>query len=284
MHSIPSIDIPAKQGLGPPLALEDALLPSLDRSVHLANFEGPLDLLLFLIRKNEIDIYDIPIESITKQYLGILYSMEQTDLELAGEFFLMASTLMYIKSRMLLPQTQETLPDGPAEDALDPRWELVEQLLAYKQYKDLALALEQTIAQKSGFVPRICQEKAYPLEERPLKNLDTLELWGLFNQILRRLEGRMHYGTIEEDSITVADRMEHVLHYLQTHKSFVFTDCLPEKLSFNGLIATFLAVLELCRLKKLALSQADIFADIHCLALDDLDENPASNELAPYTT
>lgn len=249
--------------------LEDALLPRLDRSIHLANFEGPLDLLLFLIRKNEIDIYDIPIESITQQYLGILYSMEQTDLELAGEFFLMASTLMYIKSRMLLPPTQETLPDGPAEEALDPRWELVEQLLAYKTYKDLAVTLEQRIAQKAGFIPRICEEKAYLLEERPLKKLDTLELWGLFNQILRRLEGRMPYGTLEADPITVADRMEHVLHYLQTHKNFVFTDCLPEKLSLNGLIATFLALLELCRLKKLALSQDDIFADIYCLALDE---------------
>ncbi len=249
--------------------LEDALLPHLNRSVRLTNFEGPLDLLLFLIRKNEIDIYDIPIESITQQYLGILYSMEQTDLELAGEFFLMASTLMYIKSRMLLPPTQETLPDGPAEEALDPRWELVEQLLAYKTYKDLAVTLEQRIAQKAGFIPRICEEKAYLLEERPLKKLDTLELWGLFNQILRRLEGRMHYGTLEADPITVADRMEHVLHYLQTHKNFVFTDCLPEKLSLNGLIATFLALLELCRLKKLALSQDDIFADIYCLALDE---------------
>ncbi len=260
--------------------VEDALLPHLDRSIHLANFEGPLDLLLFLIRKNEIDIYDIPIESITKQYLGILYSMEQTDLSLAGEFFLMASTLMYIKSRMLLPQTKEPPPDGPAEDALDPRWELVEQLLAYKKYKDLSVTLEQVIVQKSGFIPRICEEKAYLLEERPLKKLNTLELWGLFNQILRRLADRMHYGTLEADPITVADRMEHVLDYIKIKKHFVFTDCLPEKISLNGLIATFLAVLELCRLKKLALSQADIFADIHCLALEEESQTP---ELASLT-
>lgn len=251
-----------------PPVLEDALLPHLDKAVHLPNFEGPLDLLLFLIRKNEIDIYDIPIERITKQYLSILYSREQTNLELAGEFFLMASTLMYIKSRMLLPQEKDKHPDAPAEEALDPRWELVEQLLAYKKYKNLALELEHTIAQKEGFIPRIYQEKPYPLEERSLKKLEPMELWSLFNQVLKRLADRIDSGTIEADSITIADRMEHLLQYIKTHKHFVFTECLPPKLSFNGLIATFLAMLELCRLKKLALSQDDIFADIHCLALD----------------
>lgn len=264
------------------LALEDALLPTLDRAVHLPNFEGPLDLLLFLIRKNEIDIYDIPIERITKQYLGILYSMEQKNLELAGEFFLMASTLMYIKSRMLLPQDKPSTPDASAEEALDPRWELVEQLLAYKKYKGLALELDHTIAQKTGFVPRVCEEKTYALEERPLKKLDTLELWGLFNQVLRRLADRIYSGTLEADAVTVADRMEHLLGYIQNHKSFLFTDCLPSQPSLNGIITTFLAILELCRLKRLALSQDDIFAEIYCLALEEEPQAPElqSSELA----
>jgi segregation and condensation protein A len=253
-------------------SLDDALLPNLDKAVHLPNFEGPLDLLLFLIRKNEIDIYDIPIERITQQYLTIIYSMDQTRLELAGEFFLMASTLMYIKSRMLLPQGQEGPQDGSAEEALDPRWELVEQLLAYKKYKAMALQLEQSIAQKEGFVKRIYQEPPLALEDRPLKSLDKIELWGVFNQILRRLADRIHYGRLEEDAVTVSDRMEHVLHYIQKHPSFLFTDCLPQNMTLSGIIATFLAVLELCRLKKLALSQDDIFADIHCLAQEEILE------------
>ena len=249
-----------------PPSLQDALLPDLDKAVHLQNFEGPLDLLLFLIRKHEIDIYDIPIERITQQYLSIIANMGETKLEVAGEFFVMASTLMYIKSRMLLPQSPEALSDDSAQEALDPRWELVEQLLAYKQYKAMALELEHTIAKKTDLVKRIYQEPPLSLEERPLKSLDKLELWGLFNQILRRLADRIHHGTLEEDPISVSDRMEYVLGYMEKHSSFLFSECLPQKATLSTLIATFLAVLELCRLKKLALSQDDIFADIHCLA------------------
>ena len=113
---------------------EDALAGGLEMSVRLNVFEGPLDLLLFLIRKNEIDIYDIPIAEVTRQYMGVLRSMKSLSLDVAGEFFVMAATLMYIKSRMLLPTDERAVQaeDEPDSDA-DPRWQLVEQLLEYKK-------------------------------------------------------------------------------------------------------------------------------------------------------
>ena len=107
---------------------EDAIVPSIDYSIRLNIYEGPLDLLLFLIRKNEIDIYDIPIENVTRQYLDVIYSMEKLNLEVAGDFFVMAATLMHIKSRMLLP-TNEQIIDTENEAAVDPRWEVVQHLI-----------------------------------------------------------------------------------------------------------------------------------------------------------
>ena len=121
-------------------AYEDALAGGLEMSVKLNVFEGPLDLLLFLIRKNEIDIYDIPIAEVTRQYMDVLRSMKNMSLDVAGEFFVMAATLMYIKSRMLLPTDERAVQseedDGDSE--LDPRWQLVEQLLEYKKVKRAA--------------------------------------------------------------------------------------------------------------------------------------------------
>ncbi len=105
------------------------MVPDADYRIKLPAFEGPLDLLLFLIRKSELDIYDIPIEAVTRQYIDVLHSMQQLDLEIAGEFFVMAASLMEIKSRMLLPKGHAAVADDADDDAMDPRWELVHQLL-----------------------------------------------------------------------------------------------------------------------------------------------------------
>ncbi|MEO6569439.1 MAG: segregation/condensation protein A, partial [Opitutaceae bacterium] len=117
------------------------MVPDSDYRIKLQVFEGPLDLLLFLIRKNELDIYDIPIESVTRQYVDALRAMQQLDLDLAGEFFVMAATLMEIKSRMLLPKGQHAIDPHAEEDEMDPRWELVHQLLQYKKFKEAAATL-----------------------------------------------------------------------------------------------------------------------------------------------
>jgi segregation and condensation protein A len=144
------------------------VLPNADHRIKLQVFEGPLDLLLFLIRKNEIDIYDIPIESVTKQYVAVLRSMQELDLELAGEFFVMAASLMEIKSRMLLPKGQHAVdPDGDGQDDIDPRWELVHQLLQYKRFKDAAAHLCEMERLQSDLMERIVSSRAESLE-RPL--------------------------------------------------------------------------------------------------------------------
>ena len=127
------------------------MLPDADHRIKLQVFEGPLDLLLFLIRKNEIDIYDIPIESVTKQYVAVLHSLQQLDLEVAGEFFVMAASLMEIKSRMLLPKGLHAVdPDADGQDDIDPRWELVHQLLQYKKFKDAASRLSEMARLQRG--------------------------------------------------------------------------------------------------------------------------------------
>ncbi len=122
--------------------------------IKLQAFEGQLDLLLFLIRKNELDIYDIPIESVTRQYLDALRAMQQLDLDLAGEFFVMAATLMEIKSRLLLPRGQAAIDPDAAEDEMDPRWELVHQLLEYKKFKEAAARLGEIAIEKQNLLAR----------------------------------------------------------------------------------------------------------------------------------
>lgn len=252
---------------------QDALLPGREMAIRLNVFEGPLDLLLFLIRKNELDIYDIPIEEVTRQYLDVLREMEQLSLEVAGEFFVMASTLMYIKSRMLLPvNEQDTQPDDDHEEA-DPRWELVEQLLEYKRFKEASEQIRQLVEEQQDYLPRIYKEGEDERDPRPLKNSDRIELWNTFNLVLRRLAEQIIEGEIRDEQVTVADRMEHVLERLTTTQSFLFTEIFEgEAITTNKIVATLLAVLELTRLKKLILSQEAIFGDIRCDARDETTE------------
>ncbi|NCG08271.1 MAG: segregation/condensation protein A, partial [Verrucomicrobia bacterium] len=125
--------------------MKEALVPNNDLAVRLPAFEGPLDLLLYLIRRNEVDIYDIPIVTVTQQYIDILGSMDELDLEVAGEFFVMAATLMYIKSRLLLPKKDQGTNEDVEDESIDPRWELVQQLLEYKKFKEAAAEIETLI-------------------------------------------------------------------------------------------------------------------------------------------
>lgn len=238
--------------------------PADDVRVRLPAFEGPLDLLLFLIRRQEIDIYDIPIETITRQYLGILRTMKKLRLEVAGEFFVMAASLMEIKSRMLLPRDLQASSDEEDEEGADPRWELVHQLLEYKKFKQAAGDLDEMIRLRQDLLPRIVQDPALtPPEERPLQPVDRLELWGLFNQVLRRLADRLVVGEIHDEKVTIVDQMERVLTRLRAEDRFEFTTLFPDKTTLYAVIVTFLAVLELARLKKLAVVQDGAFGEIH---------------------
>ena len=197
------------------------MVPDADYRIKLPAFEGPLDLLLFLIRKNEIDIYDIPIESVTKQYIAVLRSMQQLDLDVAGEFFVMAATLMEIKSRLLLPRGQAAVGDsGDDEDAMDPRWELVHQLLQYKKFKEAATKLDELVAFQQGLLARHVSKLTISEHDRPLKPSDRIDLWNAFNLVLRRLAEKLVVGEIREENVTVSDRMEWLLERVQSKPTY----------------------------------------------------------------
>ncbi|MDR0902282.1 MAG: segregation/condensation protein A [Opitutaceae bacterium] len=256
------------------------MVPDSDYRIKLPAFEGPLDLLLFLIRKNEIDIYDIPIESVTRQYLGVLRNMRELDLEIAGDFFVMAATLMEIKSRMLLPKGESAVnPDSEDDDAIDPRYELVHQLLQYKKFKEAARELQGLATFQDNQLPRLVAEEKIGEGDRPLKPVDRIDLWNAFNLVLRRLAEKLVVGEIQDEHVTVSDQMEAILEKLQTEKTFLFTSLLPERVELRMLVASFLAVLELARLGKLRVRQDDAFTDIVCTAR----ETPAGAETSPAT-
>lgn len=243
---------------------EDAIVPSLDYSIRLNIYEGPLDLLLFLIRKNEIDIYDIPIENVTRQYLDVIYSMEKLNLEVAGDFFVMAATLMHIKSRMLLPKNEQLI-ETENDDEVDPRWELVQQLIEYKKFKDAARDLEDVISEANNYLTRGFPESDGERTLRPLKSGDKIELWNLFNQVLRRLAERITYGEIHDETVTVAERMEYIIELLKTTPEFLFSELfIDREYNLTFLIATFLAILELARMRTIEINQEVAFTDIRC--------------------
>jgi len=262
------------------------VVPDADYRIKLPAFEGPLDLLLFLIRKSELDIYDIPIEAVTRQYIDVLHSLQQLDLEIAGEFFVMAASLMEIKSRMLLPKGHAAVADDADDDAMDPRWELVHQLLQYKKFKEAAGGLAALAQFEQDKLPRRVVEQSVSDDDRPLKPVDRIELWNAFNIVLRRLAEKLVVGEIRDEQVTVSDQMESLLQRLQTTKSFVFSDLFPNRTTLRVLVATFLAVLELTRLRKLAIRQDDAFTDIICTAVEDTVPTTATapGEIAAATT
>ena len=243
------------------------LIRGFDHPVSLPVFEGPLDLLLFLIRKNEIEIYDIPIQRITEQYLEILRGLEHQKLEMAGEFFVMAATLMQIKSRMLLPKDEQLPGDDDIDTETDPRWELVQQLIEYKKFKEAAGNLGELMEEAQNILYRDYFSKYEERVERPLKPTDSVNMWNVFNHVLRRLSEKIVIGQIHDETVTIADRMEYIIEELGTRKKFRFSELITGPVSVPYIVATFLALLELTRLRKISLNQSEAFADIDCSAI-----------------
>jgi segregation and condensation protein A len=259
------------------------MLPTADPRISLPVFEGPLDLLLFLIRKSEIDIYDIPIETVTRQYLETLRAMEQLDLDVAAEFFVMAATLMEIKSRLLLPKNQQAVdPEAGEDEALDPRWGLVHQLLEYRKFKEAAAQLGEMAQRRQDLLGRQVPSLAPEALDRPLHGVTRFELWGTFNLVLRRLAEKLVVGEIHDETVTVADQMIWLLARARAEKEFVFSGVFAGGISLRRLVATFLALLELTRLRKLELRQDATFSDIICRAVEENRlEIPAAPDTVP---
>jgi Uncharacterized conserved protein len=238
--------------------------------VKLQAFEGPLDLLLHLIDKNKVSIYDIPIVEITKQYLEYIRDLDGQDLDVMSEFLLMAATLLDIKSKMLLPK--EMKEDGEEEE--DPRQELVEMLLQYKLFKFMSYELKekQVDASKALFkeptVPKEVLEYRQPIDMEELVGDMTLaKLHVIFKSIVRKQEDkidpiRSKFGRIEKEEVSLTDKIDYIEAYAIARKKFSFRNLLEEQNSKAHIIVTFLGILELMKLGRIKIEQEDIFEDI----------------------
>jgi segregation and condensation protein A len=235
-----------------------------DYKIKLEVFEGPLDLLLYLIKKEEVDIYEIPIERITNQYLEYLSLMQLLNLEVAGEFLVMAATLMYIKSRMLLPADQQAT-DTETEEGEDPRWELIRQLVEYKKFKEAARQLAQREAEQSRLFPRPAGDDAGQEREVPLAEVSIFDLINAFNTVLKKAQEKEIFREIIEERFTVSDKIEEILYILRDRAELLFSEVFEKASSRAEVVVTFLALLELIRLKRLRVRQPEPFGEIHVI-------------------
>lgn len=227
--------------------------------IHLENFEGPLDLLLHLIRKNEMDIYDIPIAEITTQYLAILDAMQHLNLDVAGEFLLMAATLLHIKSRLLLPVSEDEVVE---EEEEDPRAELVRRLLEYQKYKDAAQTLElQPLLEREVFARKFPSPDLATAECGELEAVGLFELVEAFRELLRQApEPYVHQ--VEVERLSVSDRINTILTALSGRESLAFMEIFSSRPDRPELVVSFLAILELVKMRMLRLMQNARFGSI----------------------
>ncbi len=232
-------------------------------------FEGPLDLLLHLIDKNKVNIYDIPIVKITEQYMEYVSSMDKQDLNVVSEFLVMAATLLDIKAKMLLPRE----PDKE-DDEGDPRAELVEKLLEYKRYKYMSYELKdrQLDAEKCMYkkptIPDEVKQYETPLDlDKLLDGLTLKKLNSIFKEVIRRQNDkidpiRSKFGKIEKEEVSIEDKVRYVLSYVEKNRHCSFRGLLMGQNSKMHVIVTFLAILELMKIGKINIVQNNIFDDI----------------------
>ena len=232
-------------------------------------FEGPLDLLLHLIDKNKVNIYDIPIALITDQYMEYVRQMDRQDLNIVSEFLVMAATLLDIKAKMLLPKEPE-----PEEEEEDPRAELVMKLLEYKKYKYMSYELKDRQVDACKFmykeptIPEEIRKYESPVDLNKLLDGITLKrLNDIFKEVIRRQKDkidpiRSRFGSIEKEEVSIEEKMNYVLEYTQTNRHCSFRKLLLKQCSKLQIIVTFLAILELMKTGRINIMQKAIFDDI----------------------
>ena len=238
-------------------------------SVKLQAFEGPLDLLLHLIEKNKVDIYDIPISLITEQYLEYINAMKDEDMDIASEFLVMAATLLDIKCRMLLPK--EVNEEGEEED---PRAELVEKLIEYKLYKYMSFELKDRQIDatrnlyKAPSIPDEVKNYVQPIDyDELVGDMDLSKLNNIFKTVMRRREDkidpiRSKFGNIEKENVDLEAKQVYVRFYVSTHKQFSFRDLLEKQNSKPEIVVTFLLILEMIKVGDIEVSQEGTGDDI----------------------
>jgi len=247
-------------------------MPTAPYSVKLEVFEGPMDLLLYLIRKEELNIYDIPIARITQSYLEYLEFMKSLNLEIAGEFLVMAATLLKIKSKMLLPRHAEL----EGEEAEDPRTDLVQQILEYRKFKEAAGRLEEKETSQRLMFPRPkgAFERPDPASiEPPKPEVGLFELLAAFRQVVDRLDKVDIYNIVGED-ITIEERIDFVLNEVKSRGKMTFLSLFEFEKRRIMVVVTFFALLELIRLGRVVVRQRGLFGEIWIYAPNRTDIEP----------
>jgi segregation and condensation protein A len=241
-------------------------------------FEGPLDLLLYLIKKDEVDIYQVNLTRLATQFIEYIDTMRLLDLEIAGEFLVMAATLMYIKSRELLPVDQQAQVEGE-EDGEDPRWELIRQLVEYKKFKDAAVQLQTLEARQEDVFPRLPGTLDFEPEAPAHQPASIFDLVNAVNVILQRFGQREDTREIFEDKWTVSEKIEQLLRAISERLSLRFSELFEGVTSRSEVVVTFLALLELIRLKQITALQQEPFGEIEiCRAAPPASEPPKPEE------
>jgi segregation and condensation protein A len=243
-----------------------------DYKVQFEVFEGPLDLLLYLVKKQEVDIYKVNLTQLATQFIEYVELMREMDLDIAGEFLVMAATLMLIKSRELLPRDQQAQVEGE-EDENDPRWELIRRLVEYKKFKDAAAQMQALEIRQEGVFPR--QPGKLEFEAPALRpGVSLFDLVGAVNAILKRFQQREGTRDIFEDRWTVSEKIEFIRQALQVRPVLRFSELFEQTTSRTEVVVTFLALLELIRLKQLVAAQPTPFGEI------EINAAPAQAALA----
>jgi segregation and condensation protein A len=230
-----------------------------DYKVKLEIFEGPLDLLLYLIKKEEVDIHEVSMEKITKQYLLYINTFKMLNIDIAAEFVLMAANLMYIKSRTLLPKSEQPPEEDSEED--DPRWDLIRQLIEYKKFKDAAsFLLKREVEMDGAFAYQA--EKIKDETPPTLAEVSIFDLIRSFQNVLKRFEVTHDFGSIIDDRYTVADKIELLITRFRPGQSIRFENLFEQATTKAEVIVTFLAVLELMKLNQFVIRQNTILGEI----------------------
>jgi len=239
-------------------------------------FEGPLDLLLYLVKKEEVDIYEVNLTKIATQFIEYIELMRQLDLEVAGEFVVMASTLMYIKSRELLPVDQQVEAEGDEEEE-DPRWELIRQLVEYKKFKDAAAQLQQREAEQENVFPRLPGKLEFePTTPPPRPEVSLFDLIHAVSSVLKRFQQREGPRDIFEDKWTVSEKIELLRQLVAAKGVLKFSELFEQMARRMEVVVTFLALLELIRLKQVVVSQPAPFSEIEIWRPPALSDSAAA--------
>ena len=224
-------------------------------------FEGPLDLLLYLIKKEEVDIYEVNLTRLASQFIEYIETMRLLDLEIAGEFLVMAATLMYIKSRELLPVDQQAQVEGD-DDGEDPRWELIRQLVEYKKFKDAAAQLAVLESRQEDIFPRMPGKLEFEAAAPTRPEVSIFDLVNAVNSVLKRFTKREDLRDIFEDKWTVSEKIEQLMRALSERAQMKFSELFAGVTSRSEVVVTFLALLELIRLKQIVAVQREPFGEI----------------------